>query len=110
MNAKGIFGSRLIEEQMCGNMTGILLRIYVRNAYLSSCLRKSLGDLKHGLLFFFVLKGSQMKIITLKATDEKKVVKVLSEWLAKNVDDIYIKRIDMTNNKTIIVEYKENTK
>ncbi len=51
-----------------------------------------------------------MKIITLKATDEKKVVKVLSEWLAKNVDDIYIKRIDMTDNKTIIVEYKENTK
>ena len=40
MNVKGIFGSRLIEEQMCGNMTGILLRISASNAYLSSCLRK----------------------------------------------------------------------
>ena len=40
MNVKAIFGSRLIEEQMCGNMIGILLRISVSNAYLSSCLRK----------------------------------------------------------------------
>ena len=32
--------------------TLILGARYVRNAYLSSCLRKSLGDLKHGLLFF----------------------------------------------------------
>lgn len=40
MNVKGIFGSRLIEEQMCGHMTGILLGISVSNAYLSSCLRK----------------------------------------------------------------------
>ena len=40
MNVKGIFGSRLIEEQMYGNMIGILLRISVSNAYLSSCLRK----------------------------------------------------------------------
>ena len=36
MNVKAIFGSRLIEEQMCGNMIGILLKISVSNAYLSS--------------------------------------------------------------------------
>ena len=40
MNANGIFGSSLIEEQMCGNITGIMLRISVRNAYISSLLIK----------------------------------------------------------------------
>ena len=46
MNANGIFGSSLIEEQMYGNTIGILLRIYASDAYLSSCIKK-IGEMKN---------------------------------------------------------------
>ena len=95
MNAKGIFGSRLIEEQMCGNMIGILLRISVSNAYLSSCLRKRFRRSKtwSPILFVLNLKG---EIIMFTKNDRKMLDcnKRYIEYLSRSYDsdNDYLKR------------------